>query len=210
MKLFDLSDIPNYPGDILLAYSNSSANLTTDILNERERLEYRSFSNKKRKAEFLLGRSLFKFLLRQLDIPPEEVQLYKEEKGKPFGMRGEQAIHVSFTHSGTFVMCAVSTKYVLGLDVETQGRNMDKRVIKRILSEDEWKIIGLEDPLKLWTIKEAALKCSGHGLQSSLQKFVIQQKENGQYFLRFNDEIYIEICSFKAINHQIALAYQSK
>ena len=205
----DVSEITGWPDGVLLAYSEFSEVLSPDILNQGERDEYESFTNGKRKAEYLLGRGLFKFLLNELSIDPSAVEIYKEEKGKPFAVLNDEVLQLSFTHSPEMVMCALSRRYRIGLDVESIQRRMNEKVVQRILNEDEWQVIGHENPLKLWTIKEAALKCSGHGLQTNLKNLSIVSKNNNCYFIRFNNEINYEICSFKALNHQIALAYQS-
>ena len=56
----------------------------------------------------------------------------------------------------------------MGLDVE--GRRIIKEsVLKRVLSEKEKEhITSTEDFLKIWTLKESLLKCTGRGLISRL------------------------------------------
>ncbi|MEX0721497.1 MAG: 4'-phosphopantetheinyl transferase superfamily protein [Balneolaceae bacterium] len=209
MEKIDTTQIKNWPEGVVLAVSELKQDLSPDILSAEEKQEFDSFLNFKRKAEYLLARYLFRFLLNELGINPAEVELLKEEKGKPYAIYGDELINVSFTHSPELVLCAVSKEKRIGLDIESVDRVINKRVIKRILNEKEWKIIGQEDPLRLWTIKEAALKCAGTGLQTNLLNLNIYKKEKNRYSIRFNDDITYEICSFKQSGHQVALAYQS-
>lgn len=209
MEKIDTSQIKNWPEEVMLAISEIRQDLSPDILSQKERKRFKSFINPQRRAEFLLARYLFRFLLKESGINPEGVELFKESRGKPYAKVGDELINVSFTHSPTLVMCAISMKTRIGLDTESLEREINERVVKRILNEKEWEIIGQEDPLKLWTIKEAALKCSGTGLQTNLKNLMIYKKEKNRYMLRFNNDINYEICSFNLSGHQIALAYQS-
>ncbi|MEX2363923.1 MAG: 4'-phosphopantetheinyl transferase superfamily protein, partial [Balneolaceae bacterium] len=160
MKKIDTSRINNWPEGVLLAVSEIHNDVSPEILSSREMEEYDSFANSRRKNEYLIGRYLFQFLLKDWNINPKEVELFKEEKGKPYALHGGELINVSFTHSPDLVMCAISRERKIGIDTESSKRSIDQRVVKRILNEKEWEVIGHEDPLKLWTIKEAALKCS--------------------------------------------------
>lgn len=209
MNILDTSDLEFWPREVAFAYSRYLHDVPLAILSLNDRQEYDTFTNSQRKIEFLTGRYLFHSLLPQFNIQPENVEMHKEEKGKPYALAGNTLINLSFSHSQDIVACAVSLKYRIGLDVESHKRQINNGVMARILDEKEWDVIGRDEPLRLWTIKEAALKCSGHGLQTVMRNLAIRKYSSNHYLLRFNDENRYEICSFTALNHQIALAYQS-
>lgn len=209
MQKLDVSGIKDWPDDVLAAYCDINEEIDPNVLSQKQRKKYDSFTNEKRKIEFLLGRSLLNQLLIEIKIDPSSVEVCREEKGKPYAVVDGTILQLSFSHSAQIVMCALSQKYRIGIDIESADRKINKKTIGRILSEKEWKVIGYENPIKLWTIKEAALKCSGVGLQSNIKDLKITKRNNNSCLLRFNNEIKYEICSFRTIDHQIALAYQS-
>lgn len=209
MNILDTSDLEFWPREVAIAYSRHLPDVSPAILSSNDRMEFQTFTNAQRKIEFLTGRYLFQRLLPRFNLQPEHVQMYKEEKGKPYALAGDTLVNLSFSHSQDIVACAVSLKYRIGLDVESFKRQINNGVLARILDEQEWDVIGRDEPLRLWTIKEAVLKCSGHGLQTVMRNLAIRKYSSNHYLLRFNDENRYEICSFNALNHQIALAYQS-
>lgn len=75
----------------------------------------------------------------------------------------------------------------IGLDTEWLDRKVDQRIVKRILGESEWEVFSDEDPILLWTIKEAAVKCLGTGLRTNLKELEIQKSEI-EFLVRINDE----------------------
>lgn len=209
MKKLDISELPGWPEEVIVAYCETSEEVDPSVLTSQEQEEFDAFVNPNRKSEYLIGRALFRFLVKESGLNPEQVELLKEEKGKPYAKLDDEIIYVSFSHSQKLVMCAVSRKYDIGIDVESEERHIKDGVVKRILNEDEWKVIGYENLLKLWTIKEAAVKCSGLGLQTKLKNLSIRKKNNNRFLIRFNNDVSAEICSFNVLNHQISLAYQS-
>ncbi|MTI88379.1 MAG: 4'-phosphopantetheinyl transferase superfamily protein [Balneolaceae bacterium] len=207
MELINTTDITGWPEGVLLGYSPLKEGLSTHILSPDEKKEYQTFSNAQRKQEFLSARYLLRMLIEELDIEYGVLELKKEEKGKPYVLLDEQKVYVSFSHSKELVMAAISEQKDIGLDIETTDRVIDHRIVERILNEDEWEVAGEEDPIKLWTIKEAAVKSLGTGLRTNLRDLTIKKIKKNEYSIRFNDDKSFEICNFEELNHQIALAY---
>ncbi len=94
--------------------------------------------------------------------------------GKPFlqNEKGEKMC-ISVSHSGDFVMCAVSDKEI-GVDIEKQRKVKLKTAEK--FSENEKKyIFSAENPetafFKVWTFKESYLKTVGIGIRQELDSF---------------------------------------
>lgn len=110
------------------------------------------------------------------------------ENGKP-RLAGDK-LHLSISHSGHFIACAVDT-YPVGIDIEVP-REIHKRVIDHCCTEDESDYIcpnlsALADPipadsietyrfLTLWTAKEAFLKYTGKGLGGGLKNIITVEK----------------------------------
>lgn len=207
MKMIDTAHIAYWPEEVMLGTAKISSELTLDILPDEELEVLNGFKNQQRKAEFLSTRHLFQFLLKEMNIDAQKVILKKEKNGKPFALLGENHLHVSFSHSSQKVFCAISQQKDVGLDVEHTSRNVSIAVLKRILNEREIALIGGEDPVKLWTMKEAAVKCMGTGLRTNLRDLTITKNKKKRFFVDFNNEMSFEICSFKQSDHQIALAY---
>lgn len=206
MKLLDTSLIIDFPSDVKVGYSQIESNLSVDILSKNEREEWDLFTNKQRKDEFLSARHLF-FELLKLTGAGTNFGLEKHSLGKPFASNGDTEMFVSFSHSKNNVFCAISDSTDIGLDTEWLDRKVDKRVVKRILGENEWEVFSDEDPILLWTIKEAAVKCLGTGLRTNLKELEIQKKGDLEFTVRINDEKTFQICSFQKLNHQISIAY---
>ncbi|WP_103664730.1 4'-phosphopantetheinyl transferase family protein [Gracilimonas amylolytica] len=209
MQIIDTSHIEGCPSKVTLGCAAISDDYTTHILSEKEKAEYRQFKNPGRQAEYLTARHLFRFIAGKLELNIDVIQLYKEEGGKPFATEVNKHLFVSFTHSEDKVFCAISESLDIGVDAERLSRRIPQRVLDRVLNETEKQALKELKPLQIWTLKEAAVKCLGTGLRTNLNEVVLSIKDNGEISTRFNNDKFIEICSFKATDHQIALAYHS-
>ena len=92
------------------------------------------------------------------------------EHGKPFIM-GHPELHFSLSHCKEAAVCVLSRRPV-GIDVESIGRYSES-VARYAMSDDELQQIhqsgnpGLAF-IRLWTMKESLLKCTGEGLSDHL------------------------------------------
>lgn len=206
MKLLDTSSILDFPQDVILGYTEIRSDLSVSVLSEKERNEWNEFTNQQRKNEFLSARHLFNELINTQDMD-DQFSLLKHPLGKPFASNGKSQKYVSFSHSKDHVFCAISDSVDIGLDTEWLDRVVDERIVKRILGENEWDVFSDEDPILLWTIKEAAVKCLGTGLRTNLKELEIQKKRKSNFIVIINDEKTFQICSFQELNHQISIAY---
>ncbi len=206
MEKLDTSQIIFWPESVVLGSAIITEDTHTELLTSHEKVEYESFSNPSRKAEFLTARRLFHWLLRELELD-SDTELKKETSGKPFALTRNQRVHVSFSHTAQKVFCALSLETDIGLDVESVAREINPAVVTRILNEEERLVVGEESAIVLWTIKEAAVKCLGTGLRTNLNDLTIKKNKENRFSVRFNDERRFEICSFRQLDHQIALAY---
>lgn len=91
--------------------------------------------------------------------------------GKPL-LVGRPDIHFNVSHCREAVACVVSDRPV-GIDVESIGRYRDD-LVRYTMSETEQAAIAASAVpdvafTRLWTMKEALLKCSGQGLVDGLK-----------------------------------------
>ncbi|MDZ7806945.1 MAG: 4'-phosphopantetheinyl transferase superfamily protein [Gracilimonas sp.] len=210
MQIIDTSHIDRFPKEVSLGYAPISGDYSTYFLSEKEKSEFLNFKNPGRQAEYLTARHLFRYMLKDMGYDTNEVQLDKEKGGKPYAKDGDRKLFVSFSHSQEMVFCAFSESLDVGVDTETIGRNIPERVLNRVLDQNEKQALENLNPLQIWTLKEAAVKCLGTGLRTKLNEVIITVEKEGGISARFNNDKLIEICSFRETDHQVALAYQSK
>ncbi len=206
MQRLESTHIDNFPKDVFLYYSPIKSGVSTEFLSEKELLEWKSFSNQHRKNEFLTARLLIHEAMSELSSP-EDFELKKHPLGKPFILADGKQICVSLSHSKEFVFCAISPTTDIGLDTEWTERKVDPKIVKRILGEQEWNVFSDEDPVLLWTIKEAAVKCLGTGLRTNLKELQIKKNSENRFSVKINNEKTFQICSFRKLNHQISIAF---
>ena len=110
---------------------------------------------------------------------PRQQQPYREEtgldcpdiqispRGKPFF--AESNLYFSISHTPAHVFCVLSHVPV-GIDAEEIGRPVNLMLASKILSPSEKKRFSASSDkraalLRLWVLKEAAVKCTGEGLR---------------------------------------------
>lgn len=117
----------------------------------------------------IAGDHLARTLLAQLrGVDPGSIHFSRTEDGKPYAA-GLDA-HFNISHSGHYVVCAVSEKPV-GIDVE-QMRPVRARLAKRVCTEAEYawyqEAESNEETIRrffrIWTTKEAYFKWVGTGI----------------------------------------------
>jgi 4'-phosphopantetheinyl transferase len=104
----------------------------------------------------------------------------------------DEAISFNISHSGEYVICAISETIQLGVDVE-EIKEIPIQDFTNLFAWQEWdEVINGENKLQafytLWTKKEAFLKAVGCGLSQPLNEVVIANNriewENKQWFLQ--------------------------
>jgi 4'-phosphopantetheinyl transferase len=104
----------------------------------------------------------------------------------------DDVLDFNISHSGDYVVCAISNTNKVGLDVE-QIKNVPFTDFKINFTDSEWEDVlttdnSLETFYKLWTRKEAFLKAIGMGLYIPLNQVVIAENkiswDRKEWFLR--------------------------
>lgn len=210
MKIVDTTHIEGFPSDVTLGSAMITGDFTTRILSDKEKDDYKHFKNPGRQAEYLTARHLFRHMGEEILGSQPKAHLDKENGGKPFARLKDKHLFVSFSHSRNKVFCALSQSKDIGIDTELLNREIPVKVLDRVLNDSERQLLEDLEPVQIWTIKEAAVKCLGTGLRTNLNEVNISVNDRGEISVRFNNDKFIEICSFRLTDHQIALAYHSK
>lgn len=122
----------------------------------------------RRRAEHLAGRALLRHAIADsTGRAASSLPLTVTAAGKPECVGGP---HVSVSHSGSLVVCAVADVPV-GVDVETRPPRDVEGVAERYFTAAEARWIAAEPAERfpmLWVLKEAYLKALGVGLAGGL------------------------------------------
>lgn len=195
------------PDGLSVAMGDIGANFSEDLLTEAEQEEYNSFTHRRRKDEFLSTRGIIKQLAVDLGMDHVQFEIQKDGLGKPFGIYHNSRYNLSLAHTGQKVICGLSPTIPLGLDIEPVGRQVDERLRRRILHEEERSRLAGESVLRLWTLKEALVKLDGQGLRTNLKTVRIAEEAEHVFSGKFDNEKSAIICSFQYCDHWIAVAY---
>ncbi len=115
-------------------------------------------------------------LLGQLAAPRELAYRYGE-KGKPF--LADIPLYFSLSHSGRFVLCAVSGREI-GADIQKIRKGNEERIARRFFAAQEQEALAAcsdEEArirlfYELWARKEAYGKLTGEGIASAVSESV--------------------------------------
>jgi phosphopantetheinyl transferase len=122
----------------------------------------------RRRAEHLAGRALLRHAIAErTGRDASSLTLTVTATGKPECAGGP---HVSISHSGELVVCAVGDAPV-GVDVETRPPRDVEAVAERYFTAAEARWIATDPSSRfpmLWVLKEAYLKALGIGLSGGL------------------------------------------
>ena len=124
---------------------------------------------------------LLRYALSQEGIPVYAQQFTTSPDGKPMLVNG--SLDFSLSHSGEWVLCAVSAKRV-GVDVELPRCTL--ATARRFFAPEEVAMVEalpktaqVDALLRLWTAKEAFTKALGTGLKQGLGSFSVHLDQNG-------------------------------
>jgi 4'-phosphopantetheinyl transferase len=106
-------------------------------------------------------------------------EISRSETGKPFFKNSHW--HFNISHSGDYVVCAVSDKNELGIDIQIH-KALNISYYQRHFTENEWhNLITATDSSKafcrLWSQKEALMKADGRGLDIPLKTIIIESEK---------------------------------
>jgi len=126
-------------------------------------------------AELLVRQAIKQF--RQ--IPDNKINFVLNAFGKPV-LQEDPTFHYNITHSGDWVLCAISDSDV-GIDIEKMIP-LDLQIAVHYFTELEQRYIFAAETVnesrlsrfyEIWTLKESYIKAVGEGLSLSLLKFSV-------------------------------------
>lgn len=147
------------------------AALTMMSADEHERVQSRAHGQQ----SYLASRWLLRTTLAPYTgIAPDQLVFARTDKGKPYIEHSD--IHFSLSHSGHWVVLAVSSTAPLGVDVEVVRRARNLQHIAQSYFHpaevEQLTRIGTKDQkayfYRLWTLKEAFFKAIGTGISAGL------------------------------------------
>jgi len=118
---------------------------------------------------------------------PPDVLIDRDRFGRPC-LSGMEGVDISVSHSGEIVVCALSTRCRIGIDIELI-RPVDIGDFKRVFPESLWKWLypngechGSGDRaderfFHAWTRLESVIKADGRGLSAPLGEMVFSDFE---------------------------------
>lgn len=158
-----------------------------DALPSAEQERARRFRADEARLRFVAGRVVLRHLLGgQLRIPPPEIPIVVDERGKPHLAEGTlPRWHFNLSHSGSLVLVALTESGPVGVDVETM-RPLDhwRALAARSFSPAEVRQLESLTAAErtpaffaTWTRREAFLKATGAGLAGTLGRELIPGPE---------------------------------
>lgn len=118
-------------------------------------------------------------LSRYCHLPPSSLLISRHVNGKPFLSGGP---YFNIAHTDHVVLLAVSSQPV-GIDIEHVNRRLSNlpRLLRRFSPTEAAAVVKAADQhaafLRLWTRKEAFLKCTGDGIRRGLSTFSIPLRD---------------------------------
>jgi non-ribosomal peptide synthetase-like protein len=144
----------------------------TEFLSDDERRAAEGIGASARQEAFVAGRALLRLLLSARDPsrPPGSWSIHRTATDRPV-VRDPGAPDVNLASSGGVLAVALSDEFDIGVDVELLGGRTDSVILWSALTRGERRrLLAAPAParpelfLRMWTLKEAVLKCTGAGL----------------------------------------------
>lgn len=127
---------------------------------------------------------------------------------KPSAKQDDKVLSVSFSHTSESVAAVISKKWVVGIDMESSYRQVNDHLLKRMKHENEaFKLYERNPIIRIWTMKEAALKAIGTGLRQPMNSVHIESVKRQTFSVRFHNGIESEIISFQMWDQWISICY---
>lgn len=139
-----------------------------------------------------------------------ELKMYYSGNGKPYLQ--DYPLYFNLSHSGNYVVCAVSPREV-GVDIQEYRQVDMERLARRFFSEEEQSILTAcaneKEQCKLfyqlWTRKEAYGKLTGEGIASVINKNMPRIKEGEPSVVGIGDDTPLFWQEWELDGHAITL-----
>lgn len=148
-----------------------------ELLATDEQQYWQTITHSGRRQEYLVSRALLRQLLAErLQRPASNLQFCSGPHGKP--RLHDNAWHYNLSHSGNWLVLALSLQGPLGIDIELgKRRHSPLPLARRFYAQPEYEWLcslpAQEQEsafYRLWSRKEAVLKAHGGGIAAGLEK----------------------------------------
>lgn len=158
----------------------------------------------RRAAEKKAGNLLIQTIAEESLNGGSGFELRRDLNGRPEGTLNEYPVGVSIAHSRTMILGGINCYGRIGVDLEPQDRIPHPRLLDRIRCNEDrgCEFLSL---IRLWTIKEAALKWHGTGLRFPMSSVAIRHLNDNVFSISIADKS-ARLISFLRYNHWIAIA----
>jgi 4'-phosphopantetheinyl transferase len=142
-----------------------------------EQIKIGKYKRREDRESALLGKALLMEGMRELGIEADWTQLKRNAYGKPYlDLTGSNATF-NISHSGHYVVTAISHEAAVGIDIEAI-QPLNTTDFETCFSASEWQTITesenmLQQFFTFWSIKEAVIKAIGKGLSIPLSDVII-------------------------------------
>ena len=167
-------------------------------ISEQRREQAVKFKHELGQRLCVLAYQLLKQGLREAYGIEGNPQFEYNEHGKP-AIVGHPEIFFNFSHCKEAVLCAISEQPV-GVDVESV-RSFNDSLVHYTMNEDEIREIETAEDravafIRLWTMKEAALKLEGTGICKDMKQVLQQDGLDFETFVDAQRRFIYSICQF--------------
>lgn len=154
-----------------LLNSEKDLNYYASVLSRDEHERANSFRFFKDKKQYTIARGILRCLLANyLKVLPRNIEIVYGFWGKPC-LPQKYSVKFNVTHSGTYVLYAVTLNFEVGIDLEYIDNNLElENMAINIFSLSElahWNTLNRHEQVdyffKSWACKEASLKALGKG-----------------------------------------------
>jgi 4'-phosphopantetheinyl transferase len=152
------------------------------LLAAREVERFRSYKDPLHGRRWAAARGQLREVLGSaLGIAPAQVQFRYASHGKPF----VEGISFNLSHSGELALLALA-RCEVGADIERHKPRRWEDIARRFYAPGEQeRVFGSPDGkgeatfFRIWSCKEAFLKCTGEGLSRSLRSYEMELRPDG-------------------------------
>lgn len=196
--------------DVVLAWCPIQESFPPQALTPAEQHEFSEFKSAGRRQEYLATRGLINRMVDAMGLDSLQFELQKNDLGKPWGIFDGKEYPLSIAHTAERVICAISSKRELGVDLEPASRTVPDKLRDRIINEQEALLLKDEPAIRIWTLKEALVKLEGKGMRTNLNECIITAGTDKLFTAIFDNDKKAKICSFLHENNWLAVAWNSK
>ncbi len=184
---------PHLPEEITLAFESQPTNIS---------------GNQRDFSEGISGSLLLKKMASEF-LGVTSIDVFTEKYEKPKVFIDDAELSASFSHTTAALSAGISKEMNIGVDMELCSRVVTDSLKSRMKHESELTSLYEKiDPIRIWTLKEAALKQIGTGLRKPMKSVKIKSIESDLFSVEFDDGKHAKICSFKHQEHWISICYQ--